>query len=224
LNGLAIGATVRKPAPPVRQAPVVKKAAPRTQATATRKRRPVARRPVLIAKPVALVTAQDLPELIPPVERLKVSELSDSFLTRRGNIVHQAIDIMRPLGDPLVAVTDGVIRKVGVNPLGGLTVYLVDAAGRYCYYYAHLSGYSEGLAEGQAVRQGDVIGYVGDTGNARGGPPHLHFQITKIRNENWWTGPVVNPDPLLKKAALEALRDGVPAEPIPEPALTELPR
>lgn len=212
-SGSLLAATAKRTVPIRRSPVVVKKFAPSgAKRSAVRRpvRRTAVRRPVLIAKPLAVVTASNLPELTAPLENLQVSELSDSFLTRRGNLVHQAIDILRPQGDPLLAVTDGVVKKIGVNPLGGLTVYLIDAAGTYCYYYAHLSSYAEGLAEGQAVKQGDTLGYVGDTGNARGGPPHLHFQITRIQGDNWWQGPVVNPYPLLKKAALAAAGDTLP--------------
>jgi murein DD-endopeptidase MepM/ murein hydrolase activator NlpD len=110
--------------------------------------------------------------------------------------------IPAPRGTPVRAVDDGVVQKLFTNVPGGLTIYEFDRYGAYCYYYAHLDRYAEGLKEGTAVKKGDVIGYVGTTGNVPPSTPHLHFTIFKLGPEKqWWKGTAVNPYPLwaLKK-------------------------
>ncbi len=89
---------------------------------------------------------------------------------------HQGVDVMAPFGAPLFAVERGIITRVGVDVLGGQKLWLKGASGTY-YYYAHLQAYAPGMVEGAVVGAGDVVGFVGDTGNARGGAPHLHFQV-----------------------------------------------
>ena len=119
----------------------------------------------------------DLPELIAPLENLTLGELTDSFAYRRPDgVMHWGIDIFRPAGEALLAVVDGRVRLVA-NPLGGMTVYLTDASNEFRFYYAHLDGYPAGLRDGALVRQGDVIGYVGNSGNARQTKAHLHFEV-----------------------------------------------
>jgi murein DD-endopeptidase MepM/ murein hydrolase activator NlpD len=144
-------------------------------------------------RPVMAVSVLDMPEgMVAPLENLSDGELQDSFYYRRPDgMIHYAIDIFRPIGDRLLAVVDGTIERIDPNPLGGTVVYLVDQERRYRFYYAHLSRHEEGLTAGMAVRAGDVIGYVGDTGNAKGTPPHLHFQISSL------AGAAVNPYPWL---------------------------
>jgi murein DD-endopeptidase MepM/ murein hydrolase activator NlpD len=135
--------------------------------------------------------------LLIPVRGVDTSQLRDNFSELRGNRVHEAIDILSPRGTPVVAVDDGVIEKLFTSAYGGLTVYEFDRDRAYCYYYAHLDRYADGLKEGMAVKRGDVIGYVGTTGNAPPGTPHLHFTIFKLGPEKqWWKGTAVNPFPL----------------------------
>ena len=107
------------------------------------------------------------PSIGAPVDSLKASELHDSFNEIHHGHRHEAIDIMRPRGTPILAVADGSIRKLPLSVQGGITIYEFDSAGTYCFYYAHLSQYAAGLHEGMAISRGDVIGYVGTTGNAR---------------------------------------------------------
>jgi murein DD-endopeptidase MepM/ murein hydrolase activator NlpD len=110
--------------------------------------------------------------------------------------VHEGIDIMAPMGAPVRAIRNGSIVKFFESGRGGITIYEADAEGRYLYYYAHLSSRAFGLAEGQQVRQGQVIGYVGQTGNAT--TPHLHFEIQRMGPDGqWWTAQAVNPYPYL---------------------------
>src|SRR5206468_3010037 len=97
------------------------------------------------------------------------------------------LDIHAERGTPVVAVEDGTIRKLQMSAKGGITIYQFDRASQYCYFYAHLDHYADGLREGMEVRQGDVIGYVGTTGNAPSNWPHLHFAIAELGPErNWW--------------------------------------
>jgi murein DD-endopeptidase MepM/ murein hydrolase activator NlpD len=104
---------------------------------------------------------------------------------------HQGTDILAPFGTPEVACERGIITKLGSDVLGGTTLWIKGESGTY-YYYAHLSRYADGIAKGTLVDAGQIVGYVGDTGNAKGGPPHLHFEIHPRG------GPAVNPYPLLK--------------------------
>ncbi|MDB5730197.1 MAG: peptidase, partial [Variovorax sp.] len=104
------------------------------------------------------------------------------------------IDIVAPRGTLVRAVDDGRIATLFLSKPGGLTIYQFDAHGRFAYSSAHLERYAEGLAEGQRVRRGSVIGYVGSTGNARADAPHLHFAIFRLGPERqWWKGEPINP-------------------------------
>jgi len=125
--------------------------------------------------------------------------LRDNFDEMRGLRRHGALDIMAPRGTPVVAVDDGRIAKLFRNPLGGITLYQFDPGESRVYYYAHLDSYARGLAEGMPVRRGDVVGYVGSTGNAPKSAPHLHFAVFALGSDKrWWRGSPVNPYPLLK--------------------------
>ena len=134
--------------------------------------------------------------LLLPVQGITASALRDTFGDGRdgGQRGHEAIDILAPTGTPVLAVDDGHIVKLFLSQPGGITVYQFDPSGRFAYYYAHLERYADGLAEGQTVRRGSVIGYVGATGNARADAPHLHFAIFRLGPEKqWWKGEPVNP-------------------------------
>ncbi len=132
-----------------------------------------------------------------PVEGFDVSRLRDNFAEKRGDRVHEAIDILAPRGTPVVAVDDGVVKKLFTSAPGGLTVYQYDPSETYSYYYAHLDRYAEGLAEGKLLKKGDRVGYVGTTGNAPPHTPHLHFTIYKLpADRKWWEGTPINPYPL----------------------------
>lgn len=134
-----------------------------------------------------------------PVAGVPKSALADTFTDARGaDRVHDAIDIMAPRGTPVVAAADGRIEKLFDSERGGLTIYQFEPSGRYAYYYAHLDRYAPTLAEGDSVRRGEVIGYVGSTGNASPDAPHLHFAVFALGPErNWWQGTALNPYPLL---------------------------
>jgi murein DD-endopeptidase MepM/ murein hydrolase activator NlpD len=139
--------------------------------------------------------------LVVPVVGIAPNRLADNFEQSRGARKHEAIDILAPSGTPVVAVDDGRVTKLFTSKPGGLTVYQYDSAGRLAYYYAHLQRYAEGLHEGQEVHRGDVIGYVGSTGNADPGTPHLHFAVFRLGTPaKWWQGEPVNPYPALRRA------------------------
>lgn len=139
--------------------------------------------------------------LLVPVAGIAPRQLSDHFEQRRGQRRHEAIDILAPGGTPVVAVDDGRITKLFHSKPGGLTIYQYDPSGRLAYYYAHLERYAEGLREGQDVRRGQVIGYVGVSGNADPNAPHLHFAVFRLGTPpRWWEGEAVNPYPALSRA------------------------
>ncbi len=140
--------------------------------------------------------------LLVPVQGVTAAQLHDTFSdARAAGRVHEAIDIMAPRGTQVLAVADGTVEKLFTSVPGGLTIYQFEPSGRYAYYYGHLDRYAEGLREHQAIRRGDVIGYVGSTGNADPSAPHLHFAIFELGPERqWWKGAPINPYPVLKGA------------------------
>jgi murein DD-endopeptidase MepM/ murein hydrolase activator NlpD len=136
-----------------------------------------------------------------PVEGADEDDLRDTFADARGSgRAHEALDIMAPRNTPVLAADDGVIAKLfNSQGGGGITIYQFDPTETYCYYYAHLDRYASGLKEGQRVRRGGVIAYVGSTGNASPDAPHLHFGIFRMGPERqWWKGEPINPYPVLK--------------------------
>ena len=137
--------------------------------------------------------------LLLPVQGVTAAQLQDTFSdARSGGRVHDAIDILAPAGTPVLAVADGTVEKLFDSKLGGITLYQFNPARTHAYYYAHLQGYAAGIAEQQALKRGQVIGYVGATGNASADAPHLHFAIFELGPERrWWEGTAINPYPLL---------------------------
>ncbi|HEY0781643.1 MAG TPA: M23 family metallopeptidase, partial [Thermoanaerobaculia bacterium] len=121
--------------------------------------------------------------------------LHDTFAESRGtNRVHEALDIMAARGTPILAVENGQIAKLFQSRTGGTTIYQFDPTSTYAYYYAHLDAYAAGLAEGTVVARGQVLGYVGSTGNASADAPHLHFAIFRLNpDRHWWQGTAINP-------------------------------
>ena len=129
-----------------------------------------------------------------PIAGVPRASLRDSFDERRGTSGHEAIDIAAPRGTPVLAVDDGRIVKLFHSIPGGNTVYQFDPDAHFAYYYAHLDAYAAGLKEGAPVTRGQVIGYVGTSGNAARDAPHLHFAIFRLGPERrWWRGTPVNP-------------------------------
>lgn len=147
-------------------------------------------------------TASELAELRRqldvPVQGLARTKLRDTYAEARGTRVHEALDILAPRGTPVVAATDGKLLKLFNSKSGGLMVYASDAADRFVLLYGHLDRYADGVREGMPLKRGQVIGYVGSTGNAPIGTPHLHFGIHRGRpSQSWWRGTPVNPFTLL---------------------------
>jgi murein DD-endopeptidase MepM/ murein hydrolase activator NlpD len=135
--------------------------------------------------------------LIIPVTNVAASSLTDTWgASRSEGRTHEGIDIIAPMGTPVRAAADGRIVKFFDSERGGVTIYQFDTSERFVYYYAHLSSRALGLAEGDVVEQGEVIAYVGMTGNAP--VPHLHFEIQRLTPERrWWEAESINPYPLL---------------------------
>ena len=135
-----------------------------------------------------------------PVKGIQPDQLTRTFSDRRGGgRTHEAIDILAPMNTPVVAVQDGTIARLFLSKAGGITVYQFDPSSTYVYYYAHLERYAEGLKEGDQVRRGQVIGYVGTSGNAPKDTPHLHFAIFKLTDKKrWWEGSPIDPFAVLR--------------------------
>ena len=171
----------------------------------------VAQRATMVAREVPGVSAKSpsvakkkfdvntVSGLIVPVEGVLRTSLRRDFADNRGGgRTHEALDIRAPRGTPVVAATDGTIKKLFTSKAGGLTIYQYDNAEQLCYYYAHLDRYADGIKEGQRVAAGDVIGYVGITGNAPIDAPHLHFAINVLPpTKEWWKGDPIDPYTLL---------------------------
>jgi hypothetical protein len=110
------------------------------------------------------------------------ASFGDTFGAPRPDLVsgwHHGEDIFAPMGTPLLAVADGTVHTVGWNEIGGWRLWLRDGQGNE-FYYAHLSAYSPLAVEGKQVRAGDVVGFLGESGDADGGLPHLHFEIHPV--------------------------------------------
>ena len=147
------------------------------------------------------------PGIASPIRGVKASELRDTFNEVHNGHRHEAIDISEPEGTPVRAVVDGTIKKLFLSKAGGNTIYEFDHGSVYCYYYAHLERYSNGLHDGMSVSQGDVIGYVGSTGNASPTAPHLHFAIYLLGpQKRWWKGSPIDPYPILERTLKRSSR------------------
>ena len=136
-----------------------------------------------------------------PVEGIAPGALQNNYDQVRGARRHEAIDIMAARGTRVFAVDDGKLVKLFTSVPGGITAYQFDPQGRLAYYYAHLDRYAQGLREGMQLKRGDLIGYVGSTGNASAEAPHLHFAVFRLGPEQqWWKGEPLNPYPALRAA------------------------
>lgn len=137
--------------------------------------------------------------LLIPVEGVRAEQLSDTFDdARAAGHRHDAIDIMAPKGTRVLAAADGNVVKLFTSVRGGLTVYEFDPNATFAYYYAHLDSYAPGLLEGKQLKRGDLIGFVGSSGDASPAAPHLHFEIMLLGPEKrWWQGTSINPYPIL---------------------------
>jgi peptidoglycan LD-endopeptidase LytH len=158
--------------------------------------------PELIPPPVSQASGTAvLPRLAMPLDGIDPQSIYDSFADPRSDHRHEALDIMAPRGTPIKAVAEGNVVKLFQSNKGGLTVYQFDNSRTYCFYYAHLDRYAKGLKEGMLLRRGDVLGYVGSTGDASAEAPHLHLAVLELGPEKqWWKGTAINPLPLLRSS------------------------
>jgi len=138
--------------------------------------------------------------LLIPVAGVRPEQLLDTFQASRSEgRVHDAIDIPAPRGTPVFAANDGRIVKLFQSVPGGTTIYQLAPDNKTVYYYAHLDRYADGIKEGHVARRGEVIAYVGDTGNSGVGNYHLHFSISIVSDpKRYWEGTNINPYPLLR--------------------------
>jgi len=146
------------------------------------------------ATPIA--TSGDIPRrpLQVPIDGSDVESWKGAFSQRRDGRPHEAVDILAPRNTPVHAADNGTVAKLFVSKAGGNTIYQFDPDGRLCYYYAHLDHYAAGLTEGQTVARGQVIGYVGTSGNAPPDTPHLHFAVIQLNpDRHWWQGRALDP-------------------------------
>jgi murein DD-endopeptidase MepM/ murein hydrolase activator NlpD len=137
------------------------------------------------------LTAMPAPSsLAMPVSGVRPKGLRDTWHAARSEgRRHEGIDIFAKRGTAVLSSTEGIVLRVGTNRLGGLVVWVLGPGGQR-HYYAHLDRYSD-VAPGMRIEQGRVLGYVGNTGNAAGTPPHLHYGVYGV-------GGPVNPYPLLR--------------------------
>ena len=178
--------------------------------------RPVAQDPIVGVEPSKLVDVEPPPaspvatigagpisvletlrerDLRLPIEGVDVETFKRSFAEQRGSgRTHEAADMLAPRHTPVHAVDDGTIAKLFLSKAGGITIYQFDPSHQFTYYYAHLERYADGLTEGQRVKRGEVIGYVGTSGNAPPNTPHLHFAIFELSaDRRWWQGTPIDP-------------------------------
>ena len=149
--------------------------------------------------PDVIVAALRERKLTIPVQGVAAATLVPSFSQARGERSHEALDILAPSGTPVLAVEDGTVAKLFTSKAGGLTIYQFDPSRTVAYYYAHLLRYADGVQEGDVIRRGQVIGYVGATGNADPSAPHLHFAIFRLGAERrWWEGTAIDPYEVLR--------------------------
>ena len=169
--------TVKETPPPVAPPPPPSAAAP----------------PVISADPIEDLRRRQL--TLAGANASPPDDIRDNFNEMRGGSRrHEAIDVLAPRNTPVLAVEDGTIARLFLSDAGGITIYQFDPTETYVYYYAHLEGYAAGLKERDRVKRGQVIGYVGTTGNAPRDTPHLHFAIFKMTDEKqWWRGTAIDP-------------------------------
>ena len=143
------------------------------------------------------LASQPVPTALPvPVRGVEARALRDTWGgARSGGRRHEGIDIFAKRGTAVVSATEGVVLRVSTNSLGGQVVWVLGPGGQR-HYYAHLDRYAD-IENGQRVRPGIILGYVGTTGNAAGTPPHLHYGIYE-------SGGAINPYPLLRAKAAPA--------------------
>ena len=173
--------------------------------------RAATREPAVVATAPLGLPVVPLGVLALPVEGVPRASLVDGFFEQRSGHLHHALDIPAPRHTPVRAAVAGVIAALNSSRAGGTSIWQYDHSGQYCYFYAHLQRYAPGLRAGQPVARGETIGFVGTSGNAPEGVPHLHFAMFRLESKGrWWGGVPVNPYPLLRGDPLAV--DGLTAE------------
>jgi murein DD-endopeptidase MepM/ murein hydrolase activator NlpD len=151
-----------------------------------------------LAAGLVMWMSQSIVQMGLPVQGLTLADLRGTFSEVHNGHAHEAIDIMAPRGTPVHAVVSGTVRKLFLSKPGGTTIYEFDEASELCYYYAHLDRYADGVHEGMRLKRGDIIAYVGSTGNADPRRPHLHFAVFELGpKREWWKGKPIDPYPNL---------------------------
>ena len=158
--------------------------------------------PELLVNAYYSITISLTPVLINPVSGASNKSIQSFYGDSRdgGKRLHEGVDIFAKKGTPVVAPTDGVVTRTGNTRLGGKVVWMFDRKRQHSYYFAHLD--SQYVSGGEVVQQGDTLGVVGNTGNARYTPPHLHFGIYQSRSKN----------PIHYIQTLEAIVDASPLD------------
>lgn len=132
--------------------------------------------------------------LLLPIDGIVADKLKGSFYEKRGDSVHEATDIIAPRNTPIRAIEDGTIAKLFLSRFGGNTIYQIDPSGKYVYYYAHLEKYEQNLKEGDKIKRGQILGFVGTSGNAPPNTPHLHLSISVLTpDKRWWQARALDP-------------------------------
>lgn len=184
------------PAPPVYSLDM--KAADKSKATKAVKEPPPILAPSEVASAVSELRKMHLQV---PIDGYDPERMKGSFYEQRGSERHEAVDMLAPRNTPVHAVCDGEIVKLFLSKPGGITIYQFDPAGKFVFYYAHLERYAEGLKEKQKVKHGDVIGYVGTSGNAPKNTPHLHLSVGVLTAaKQWWISSPIDPYAVFAKA------------------------
>lgn len=183
---IVVGATIlRPPAGPAAPAPA----------------QPSERLPLAAPSPAASAPLAAAASWLVPVANVARDQLVDTYTQSRaeGARLHEAIDIAAPRGTPVLAAAGGTVDKLFLSEDGGKTIYIRLPGGRTMSYYAHLDAYAPDLREGMAIRQGQLLGTVGSTGNASPEAPHLHFAVSRTEPDRAWHDSIqpINPYPLL---------------------------
>ena len=150
---------------------------------------------------IAILTELELlaAELMIPVKGVTAADLRDNFFERRGARQHEALDILAPRDTPVISAVAGRVLQISTSDAGGRMVFTTDSTGRFLFLYAHLEDYADDLEEGMSLRRGQLLGYVGTSGNAPSNTPHLHFAIKRAGDSARWSrGTAIDPRPLLQ--------------------------
>lgn len=155
---------------------------------------PAGEPPLSAARAAKAIVELRAKKLQVPIAGFDISKIKGSFYETHGGVMHGAADMLAPRNTPVHAVENGKIARLFNSKRGGLTIYQSDPTGKYVYYYAHLERYADDIHDGDSVKRGQVIGYVGTSGNAPPNTPHLHFSVGLGDGlKKWWVTSSVDP-------------------------------